>query len=476
MKHTVETISPSRRKIAVAVEKEIWKQAQEKAFKKLAQNIQVPGFRKGKAPESMVRARVNQEALYNEALRNVMDPVYADVLKEEKLIPFFAPRTEVTKLSDNELELVFNVVLFPEVKLGQYKGLKAKKEAPSVSDKDVDESIKRLLEQNANLVTVEGRAAKLGDTTIIDFDGYLKDENGALKQFDGGQANNYELVLGSNQFIPGFEDGVVGMKAGDKKDLVLKFPENYVKELAGKEATFKVTLHEIKEKQIPELNDEAVDDLLIKDVHTVQELKAHQKERLLKDKIARIEEEHYEAIVSQVVENATFIVDEAIYDNEAHNMDENLKKSVESNGLTMEQYFEITGTKQEDLHKQNLAQAENNIKRYLALEQVAREEKIVVTDEDLEKDLQELADKYSMKLEEVKHALKDNMDRERENVRAAKIRKVLLGEETKAEEKKAPAKKAAPKKEAAPNEEAEKKAPAKKPAAKKAPAKKAESK
>lgn len=425
MKHTIEKVSPSQVKLVVQVDQPLWKSAQEKAFAKVAAKVAIPGFRPGKAPKAMVEKAVNPETVYNEAIEAVLTPVYADVVQEEKLTPFFRPSVNVTKMSNEELELVYTVILFPEATLGEYKGLKAEKVAPSVSDEEIKASIDKLLEGNASLALVE-REAKMGDTVVLDFDGYLPDESGALKAFDGGKADNYTLELGSHQFVPGFEEGVVGMKSGDKKDLEVTFPANYVKELAGKKATFKVTLHEVKEKQIPALSDETVKELSIKDVDTIAKLQDHQKESLLKDKVQAEENKYYQAIIDQIVKGASFVIDEEIIKNEAANLEEKLKKQVEQQGLTFEQYLEITGGKEEDLKKTYHEQAERNLKEFLALEAIARAEKIEVSDADIDAEISKLAAQYNMKEEEVRTALQKSMDQWKDNLRQRKIHDFLM--------------------------------------------------
>ena len=245
-----------------------WASAQKKAFNKLAGNVQVQGFRKGHAPENLVRQRINQAQVLNDAIDVVLQPAYEAVLKEENVIPFVQPDVEVTKISESELEVVIKITTAPEVTLGNYKGLNVAKKAVRVTKKEVEEEITKLCAEHAELVVSEN-PAKLGDTTVIDFKGYV---NGEL--FEGGSADNFALELGSNQFVPGFEDQLVGTKAGDTKDVVVTFPTQYVPELAGKEATFKVTVNEVKEKRIPELNEDLIAELNYENVKTVEELNA----------------------------------------------------------------------------------------------------------------------------------------------------------------------------------------------------------
>ncbi len=464
MKHTVEKISPSRVKLVADVDKELWTNAQEKAFKKTASKVSVPGFRPGKAPRKLIEERINQQAVWNEAIDEVITPVFASLLTEEKLQPMYRPNVNVTKLSKDELELVYTIVLIPEVTLGEYKGIKATKVAPKVTEKEVEDDIANLLKNNAELVVTD-REAKIGDTTVIDFDGYLADEEGKLKAFEGGQANNYSLELGSNQFIPGFEEQLVGMKDGDKKDIKVTFPTNYVKELAGKEATFKITMHEVKEKKVPELTDDAVKDLAIAGVNTVAELKEHETKHLLSHKVQDAENAFYNEVMGQIVKNSTFVIDDAIIENEAHQMEENLKKQIESNGLTFEQYLEITGSKQEDLHATYHVNAENNIKNFLVSHEIGIKENLAATDADVDAEIKKMAEQYKMKEEDVKNIISKNLEDFRSQLSERKVHEFVLANNGSAkEEVKTEAKE---EKEAAPKKAAAKKTTAKKTTAKK---------
>lgn len=425
MKHTIEKVSPSQVKIAVAVDKDLWKGAQEKAFAKVAAKVSVPGFRPGKAPKALLKDRVNPEAVWNEAIENVLTPVYAEVLSEEKINPATRPNVSITKLSDDELEVVYQVVLVPEVTLGAYTGLAVTRQAPSVTDKEVDEAIEKLLKGNAELVLSE-KEAKMGDTVTMDFEGFLPDENGALKAFDGGKANNYTLELGSHQFIPGFEEELVGMKSEGKKSFKVTFPANYVKELAGKEATFNVLVHEVKEKVIPELSDESVKELNIKEVENVEGLKDYEKKTLLAQKVSQSESKFYEEILNKVVANSTFVIDPSIIMGEARQMEENLKKQIEQNGLTFEQYLDITGSKAEDLQKTYMAEAEKNIKTFLVTNQIGAQEKIEVSDEDVNAEIKKMAEEYKMEEAKVRSILEPNMDDYKSNLKSKKIREWIM--------------------------------------------------
>ena len=461
MKTTIKTLETGKIEGVCDVEKELWADAQKKAFKKLASKISVKGFRPGKAPEKFLRERISQSQIFNEAVEDVLNPVYSQFIVENKIQPFARPDVSITKLSPDELQVSFTVTLFPNVKLGEIKGLTAEKKVEGVTDKEVEDAISKRLLNAADLVSVD-RAAKIGDTVVMDFVGTMEGV-----EFEGGSAKNYELELGSNSFVPGFEDALVGVKAGDEKDVAITFPEQYVKELAGKPASFHCAIHEVKEKKIPALSDEAVKDFGIKDVETVDAMKDYQKKALADQKAHKAEEDYYAALVAKIVDGATVEIADSILNQEAATQEENTKKQIEGNGLTFEQYLEITGQKEEDIKANLKKNAEANLKQYLVLQELAHQQGLDVSDAELDAEIAKLADQYKMAVEDVKKAL-GNVENFRESIRSKKVREWILANNGAVEAKpEAKPEKAAPK-------AAAKKAPAKKPAAKKAPAKKAE--
>jgi trigger factor len=425
MKHTVEKISESHVKVTVDVDADLWKAGQEKSFNKLSAKVNVPGFRPGKAPKEMLRERVPQNDIFDDAIQNILTPVFAQVLQEEKLQPYFRPNVSVTKVSPDELEVVFEIILVPSVKLGDYKGLSEKKEAPAVTDEEVSAAIKKLLEGSATLVLVD-REAKLGDTLTLDFEGFLPDEKGAMKPFDGGKADNYTLELGSHSFVPGFEESLVGIKVNEPKEIKVKFPENYVKELAAKEATFKVLVHEIKEKKVPELTEEAVKELKITDVATIDQLKEYEKKTLLEQKVRESENKYYQSIVNKIIANAKVTIDPEVIKAGEAQLEENLKKRLEQQGLSMDQYLQITGEKEDGLKAKFSEQAANEIKEFAVLSEIAVAEKIVVTDKDIDEEIARMAEQYKLKVEEVKGYLAQNMDGFRNNLQDKKIHDFII--------------------------------------------------
>lgn len=425
MKRTIKKIGDSKIELTVEVDKDLWKTAQERAFDKVSSKVTVKGFRQGKAPKAMLRQYTSQEAVFNEAIEEVLNPVFAQAITEEKLEPFFRPNVNVTKLSFDELTIVYTFVTTPKATLGEYKGLKAKKVAPSVTDKEVEDSINNRLKSNAELVVTD-KAAKLGDTVVFDFLGKTANEKGDMVPFDGGAAENYSLELGSNQFVPGFEDALVGVKSGEKKTIEITFPENYVKELAGKKAIFDCTIHEVKEKEIPALNDEAVKDLEIKDVTTVDGLKEFEKKRILEGKVRDADNQYYGDIVKQIVDGTKYEIADEVILNEATALENQFKKQIESNGLTFEQYLQITGAKEEDLKKNYKEEAEKNIKGFLALNEIAKAEKITITDDDLKAESEKRAAEYGMKAEDILKYMNQDKERWVNMLRDQKIRDFIL--------------------------------------------------
>lgn len=425
MERKIEELSPTKRKITVTVDEATWKEELKKAFHKLASKVEIKGFRAGKAPEHLLREHVRQEAIYQEAIDKTYPLVMKDTLTNIDFKIAIQPKVSITKLSDTELEMTLECVLVPSVELGDYKAVKIPAEAPSVTDEEVDNAIKKLLENEAELVTVE-REAKKGDTLRLDFEGFLPEENGDLKPFEGGKAESYELELGSNTFIPGFEDQLLGVKPGEDREVNVTFPTAYVKELAGKKAVFKTHTHEVKEKQIPELTEETIKDLGIEGVKTAEELKNYEKETLLKQKLSRAEATRYAKIVDEIADKSTFAIDEEILVSEAKRLEEQAKKDIEARGLTWEQYLQLLGKKEEDVAADYKKEAERDLRRFLVESKVIELEKIEVSDADIADLIKKDAEQYKMKEEDVKKIVDQHLDNFKSNILAEKVRKHLL--------------------------------------------------
>ena len=420
MQKEVTKLENSQTNITLSFSGEEWANAQKKAFNKLANNVEVQGFRKGHAPENLVRQKINQAQVLNDAIDVVLQPAYEQVLKEEKLVPFVQPELEVTKISESELEVIIKITTAPEVTLGSYKGLKVAREAVEVTKEEIDAEIARLCANNAELI-VKDTEAKLGDTTVIDFKGFVDG-----KEFDGGSAENFALELGSNQFVPGFEEQLVGTKAGESKDVVVTFPTQYVPELAGKEATFKVTVNEVKEKKVPELNEDLVAELNYEGVKTVEDLTNKVSADVKTKKENQAKNAQIEEILKQIRESSTISIGEKIIEKEVESMKENFKKQVEQNGLTIEQYYQITGQKEEDIVKSMRAQAELNLKNFLVISEISKLENIKVEQKELDAEYQKIADQYGMDVAKVKEILGPQSQQLASDIHQRKIIDFLL--------------------------------------------------
>ncbi len=420
MERKVTKLENSHVEVLVTVDTDSWKKAQEKAFKKVSANVKVDGFRPGKAPEAMLRKRVDNMKVIDEAINDLLPTLYKDVLDNEDVKPMAQPKVEVTKLSDTDLEVKFTIVVSPEVELGEYKGLKIGKEEPKVTVKDVNAAIEALQKQNATLVVKDG-AAELGDTIVMDFVGSV---DGV--PFEGGAAENHELELGSGQFIPGFEDQCVGLKAGEKKDINVTFPENYTPELKGKAAVFAITCHEVKAKKIPELNDEFVKDLSIPEVNTIDELKAHKEKELLEQKKAEARRAYLGKVVAAIAEKSKISIPDEIIDEQVASRRKDIENRMKQSGLTLDQYLSILGQKEEEFMAKLKEDSKADFTRYLVVDKVGQVENIVVTDEDVDVEMAKIADQYKMKLEDVKKALANQLGEYRYNIRMNRVEDFLF--------------------------------------------------
>ncbi len=391
--------------IEATVGKEEWKAAQDRALKKLASKVTIKGFRAGKAPIQLAKERINPTELLNEAINEALPKAYNDALNEHKLRPFTNPEVNVTKVDDNGFTVVFTVTTVPEVKLGQYKDINIPVETRKASKKEIEEQIDHVLEDNAELVLKDGPAA-MGDTVVFDFKGYIDG-----KEFDGGSADNYSLVLGSNQFIPGFEEQLVGVTSETKKDVLVTFPEQYVKDLAGKDAKFVCMIHEIKTKQRPELNDEFVATLNLKDVKTVAEFKDYQAKQVQNRLDNQARQEQFNKVLAKIIENATVTIGDKVIENEANAIKQDTINQITQNGLTFEQYKEITGMTDEKLAENFKNEARTRLTQYLVLNKIGEVENLVISRQELEDYYAQLATSYGMKPEQVKDIYKNNESR-----------------------------------------------------------------
>lgn len=389
-----------------AVELEITVGSQEfgaavaKAAKSLAHKINVPGFRKGKAPRSIVERYVGIQALYNDAVDELIGPAYAKAVAETEIQPVDRPEVDLVQMEEGK-DLIFKakVTVKPEVELGDYKGLHVEKTAVTVTDENVEEELKRKQEQYAKILTLEEGTVENKDTVIIDFAGSV---DGV--PFEGGTAEGYELTIGSGTFIPGFEDQLIGAEIGKEVDVNVTFPEEYhVADLKGKDALFKVTVHMIKRKELAPIDNEFVKD--VSDFETLDELKADIREKLIKAAEQNAENELKNAIVAKAVENASVEIPEAMINNRINTMVKDLEQNLSYQGLDLETYFHYLGTSEEEMKERFRPQAAENVKTELVLEAIGKAEGIQVTEEEVNEELAKLAERYQTEVENLKQAL-----------------------------------------------------------------------
>lgn len=420
MERKVNKLEHCHTEVVVNVDKDLWKKAQEKAFNKIASNITVPGFRKGKAPAFKLKDRVNQMEVFNHAINDVLQPVYEEVLREEKIQPMARPSFDVTKLSEDELEVKVTIATAPEVTLGQYTGYELGKEKVKVKDDEVDAAIEQLRKQYATIAPKDGQAAK-GDIVVMDFEGFVEGT-----PFEGGKAENYELELGSGTFIPGFEDQLVGATAGIEVEVKVKFPENYgPDEISGKDATFKCTVHEVKERVLPALDEEFIKDLNMPEVKTLDELKAQQKENILKQKESSAKQQYINKVIEEIKKVSKFDIADEIVNEEKENRKKDLQNRLQQSGIDLEQYLLITKTTEEALDKQLAEEARKGLESFLVVDNVGTKENIKVTDEELDAELTKMGEQYKMTLEQIKNALGQQLGNFRHNMLMQKINDFL---------------------------------------------------
>jgi trigger factor len=375
--------------------------ALDQAFKKVVKRVSVPGFRKGKVPRKIFEQRFGVESLYQDAVDILLPEAYSKAVDATGIVPVDQPQIDIEKIEKGS-DLVFTaeVTVKPEVKLGQYKGLEMEEQDTEVKDEEIEEQLKRLQERYAELAVKEDGTVEKGDTVVLDFEGFVDG-----KPFDGGKAENYSLEIGSNAFIPGFEDQLVGMKANEEKEINVTFPEDYhAEELKGKDAVFKVKVHEIKVKQLPELDDEFAKDV-DDDVETLDQLKEKIKNQLKEQKETAALNAQRDQVVEKAAENAEIDVPDVMIEREIDRMIRELEQQMAAQGVTMKMYYNITGTDEQSLREQMKESAEKRVRASLTLEAIADAENIEVSDEEVEKDIKETADNFGLSVEQVKQML-----------------------------------------------------------------------
>lgn len=404
----VEKLEKNMAKLTIEASAEDLEKAIEKAYQKQKKQISIPGFRKGKVPRQMVEKMYGKAVFYEDAANELIPDAYEKALEECEEDIVSSPKIEVTQIEAGK-PFVFTatVALKPEVKLGKYKGVKVDKIDVEVTDADVDAEINKEREKNARNITVEDRAVKDGDITTLDFEGFV---DGVA--FDGGKGENYPLTIGSGAFIPGFEEQLVGAEIGKEVEVKVTFPEDYQAEnLKGKDAVFKCTVKEIKEKQLPELDDEFAGE--VSEFDTLAEYKEDVKKTLTEKKQKDAKNAKENAAVDAAVAVCEMEIPEAMLETQQKQMLDEFAQRISMQGLTMEQYFQFTGSSYQQMFEQVKPQAEERIKARLVLEAIAKAENLEATEEEYEKELQNMADIYQMELDKVKELLGD---REKKNI------------------------------------------------------------
>ena len=391
-----KTENKNELKLTFTVPASRFEEAIQEVFKKSAKYFNIPGFRKGKAPFKIVERYYGDSIFYEDAFNDLVPVVYDEEIKENKIEVASRPQIDVVQMEKGK-DLIFTAIVAtkPEVKLGKYKEISLKKIEYKVTDEDVEHEITHMAEHNSRIVTVEDRPVKDKDIVTIDFEGFTDG-----KPFEGGKAENHELTIGSKTFIPGFEDQIIGMKIDEEKDIKVTFPKDYFsKELAGKEATFHVVLHGIKEKQLPTIDDEFAKD--VSEFDTLKELKDSIKEKKQKENEERAKHETEDSAIEEVCKNTNIDIPAGMIDLEIDNIMQNLDQRLSYQGVNLEQYLKMMGKSESDFRKDYKEQAEKNVKTRLVLEQIVKEEKIKEDEKYIKEKLEEMAKQYNRKVEDL---------------------------------------------------------------------------
>ena len=405
-------------KLTFTVEAAKFEESIMNVFKQSAKYFNIPGFRKGKAPYKMVERYYGANIFYEDAFNDLVPSVYDEEIKNNKIDVVSKPRIDIVQMEKGK-DLIFTAVVStkPEVKLGKYKGIDVKKVEYKVTDKDIEHELNHMAEHNARMVSVEDRPAKKDDIVTIDFEGFIED-----KPFEGGKAEGQQLTIGSNTFIPGFEDQLVGMKIDEERDINVTFPKDYYsKELAGKDARFHIKLHEIKEKELPKLDDEFAKD--VSEFDTLEELKKSIKDKMTEENEHRAKHEMEDNAVEAVCKNTKIDIPEGMIDLEVDNMVDNVSQRLQYQGMKLDQYLKMVGKTETEMRKEFRVDAEKNVKTSLVLGQIVEDEKIKADEKYVKEKMEEMAKQYNRKLEEVEknEQLKSYLEESSKTEQAVKL-------------------------------------------------------
>ncbi len=410
--------------LTINVPADEFEQALDQAFKKVVKDVTLPGFRKGRIPRKIFENRFGVESLYQDAVDIVLPTAYNDAIDQTGIFPVDQPQIDIEEIERGK-DLIFTceVTVKPEVKLGEYKGLEVEEESVEVTEEDVENEMKALQESQAELVLKEEGTVEEGNTVVIDFEGFLDGE-----AFEGGKGENHPLEIGSGQFIPGFEEQLIGKESGEETEINVTFPADYhAEDLAGKEAVFKVNIHEIKEKEVPELDDDFAKDV-DEDVESLEELKEKKKAELQKEKEQQAENKKREQLIEKVTENAEIDIPEAMIETELDQMMREFEQRLQMQGMTIDNYFQFSGQSEDELKEQMKNDAELRVKTNLTLEAILEEEKLEVSEEDIDQELEEMASLYNMEKDQILGMLGGNADVLKEDLKIKKAINFIVDE------------------------------------------------
>ena len=386
--------------IKVEFEAQEWKAAQDKALKKLAKRVNIPGFRAGKAPMAMVKKQLSPVAILQDAMDAILDEHFTKIIMDCPEQVIAQPTLDINEINEGALKVTFKVEVKPEITLGQYKGFEVTKEAVEVTEEEIENELKRMQEQYAELTVKEEGTVEEGDTAVIDFEGFV---DGVA--FEGGKGENHPLVIGSHSFIEGFEEQLIGMAANEEKEIQVKFPENYgAEDLSGKDATFKVLVHEIKTRTLPAL-EELAEEAEIEGVETVEDLKLNIKTRMLNQKEAAAEEKYTDELYTKVIEATEFDLPEAILNQELESTVNDIRQNIQNQGLDLDTFLKITGKTAETFKEEIKPQAEKRARLNLILEAIVKAENLTVSEEEIDEEIKAMAESYGKEFDEVKELL-----------------------------------------------------------------------
>ncbi len=414
----------SIREITIKIEGDSWKKAIEKAYQKASKKVKIDGFRPGKAPKSVFMKKYGVESLFFDASEYCIEEAYKKILDENKDIEIVAqPSVDIKSVDENYIEYVFKLTLKPEFKLGNYKKLGVKKEKITVTKEEIKEAIDNMREQYKENIVKEGKVES-GDIAIIDFEGF---KDGVA--FEGGKGENYSLTIGSNTFIPGFEEQLIGMKTGEEKDINVTFPEDYhAEDLKGKPVVFKVKVNEIKEVKLPELDKDFFDDLGMEGIDSKESLEKQVKENIKARKETEVENKYIDALLEEISKNTEIDIPEVMVDEEAHRMVHQFADHIAMQGIDINQFYKLTNSTEEDLKEKYKEEAFKRVKNRLIIEEIIKVEKIKVTDKEVDAKVDEIAKKYNMTKEEVIKNYGGNTDYIKYDLEVNKVFDIIKGE------------------------------------------------